>query len=288
MSAQEFESISKALDALQESETKPFEIQTLETSTEDQATSQQIDAAVPQVPSSAASTSDATSDFEATFVRDVTLNDGTVVAAGSIFDKKWLIRNDGLRAWGSETYVSLIAGETFNFSRGHQVPIIPEGGESKSIQPGQEVVIQVNSIEAPETEGSYQSYWKLGSLGSDDLATFGDQLWIDIKVQNENNPSPSSSANLRALELSGNSSILVPFAPESVRGESVAAPSTAAETPSVDLRSESDWKQASLHSPSLDSASDEEDPFEHAEHVSEGSQEEDFELVYQTSEASDV
>lgn len=283
LSVEEYDLIGKALDALESQ-------LSIEATPPAAVADPQVETTISTPvydPFHSSAASDTALDFEATFVRDANLPDGSIVVAGAVFDKRWVLRNDGMSSWNSGTFISLIAGECFNLERGSRFPIIPEGGAP--IQPGSEVEVVVRGLVAPEVEGTYQSYWKLGSSDDAPLTLFGDQLWIDLRVSNPEgrNQSPSSSGELRGLELSSNSSIQIPFAPESIRSSNVSAtPSTAAETPSTEDRSESDWN---LHSPSVSGieSDDEEDPFERAEAVSEGDSEEGFEFVYQTSQSGE-
>src|SRR5258706_671418 len=86
---------------------------------------------------------------QATFGNDVTIPDGTVIAAGSSFKKTWRLRNSGSCTW---------SGYTLVFDSGDSMsPAIDPIG---TVAPGQEVDVSV-SFTAPTTTGDFKSYWRL-------------------------------------------------------------------------------------------------------------------------------
>jgi hypothetical protein len=46
-----------------------------------------------------------------TFMRDLSLPDGTMIAPGSPFEKAWLVKNTGTCAWSAKYAVSLVGGD---------------------------------------------------------------------------------------------------------------------------------------------------------------------------------
>ena len=137
---------------------------------------------------------------DAAFVRDVSLPDRSVVAAGSRFDKVWLVRNTGTEAW--PRHVGLLAlrqtgGDLLVAKRKvslfAEVPYIESVGPSfdgSLVLPGQEVEVRVSQLLAPEKEGRVQSFWRLADLsqvcGPRSMTTFGEQLWVDVDVIDPN------------------------------------------------------------------------------------------------------
>lgn len=113
----------------------------------------------------------------AEFVADVNIPDDTVFAPGQSFTKTWRISNTGETTWTSGYALIFIDGDLL----GAQATVpIPE-----EVAPGKEVNISVDMI-APETAGSYISYWK---LKTPDGKIFGfgsagnEAIWVKISVQ---------------------------------------------------------------------------------------------------------
>ena len=111
---------------------------------------------------------------QALFKTDVTIPDGTQVAAGERFDKKWLVLNAEGRnhcTWTADYNIVWIGGPNLA-ERGSSFPVQPTS-------PGQEVTVTANMI-APSTPGTYKSKW---ILRSPDGELFGDQFWAMIEVK---------------------------------------------------------------------------------------------------------
>lgn len=112
----------------------------------------------------------------ATFVADVTIPDGSQVAAGTSFRKTWRIQNSGSCTWDGR-YFFVHAGGT-NLGAVPLVNPLPA-----TVAPGQMVDLSVQML-APVTPGSYQSDWKLQTPQG---AYFGvgrssSPLWVKITV----------------------------------------------------------------------------------------------------------
>ena len=103
------------------------------------------------------------------FVADVAIPDGTIVKPGEKFKKTWLVRNTGSRIW---THYRLA------FTQGEQLNA-PQSVPLKPASPGEEVDISI-PMKAPTAPGLYTGYW---NLTNDKGVSFGDILWITIKVQ---------------------------------------------------------------------------------------------------------
>jgi hypothetical protein len=103
------------------------------------------------------------------YVSDVTIPDGTTLAAGSTFTKTWSIKNTGTCSWTS-TY-------QIKFASGSQL-----GGASTAIgsavAPGNSINVSV-SMTAPSTSGTYTGYWR---LVNDSSTFFGGYVTVNIKV----------------------------------------------------------------------------------------------------------
>jgi len=116
------------------------------------------------------------------FVRDLTVEDGTVFQAGESFTKRWLIRNTGQRKWGQGYRLVFVGGDSP--MTGTVSHLAPEA------QPGEEVVVSVPMV-APTTPRAepYVSTWRL----HDDRNTpFGTRMWAKIHVTPSDQPLPAT------------------------------------------------------------------------------------------------
>lgn len=109
----------------------------------------------------------------ATFVADVTIEDGTEIEPGTAFTKTWRIRNVGSCTWTS--------GYSLIFDHGDQM-----GGPASiqltgsSIPPGGEVDVSVDLV-VPAAEGEYKGYWKFRESGGAIFAlTTGNPVSVEI------------------------------------------------------------------------------------------------------------
>lgn len=122
---------------------------------------------IPAPPSAAARS------VHATFVADHSVADFTPFAAGTDFNKQWLVRNTGGRQWGSGFRLVFVQGDEA-MARGVMAHIVPVA------KPGEEVVLTVPMTTPAARNGLptlYQSTWR---LQDDRGATFGDPLWVKI------------------------------------------------------------------------------------------------------------
>jgi hypothetical protein len=113
----------------------------------------------------------------AQFLTDVTIPDGTILAPGAAFTKKWRLKNIGSCAWN---------GFSMAFDSGD----IMGGPASKpvaAVNPGQEIDLEA-SLTAPATVGNYRGYWRLVTNGNVLVPVVngyqGKSFYVDIKVQN--------------------------------------------------------------------------------------------------------
>lgn len=111
----------------------------------------------------------------ATFIKDVTFPDGSVVAPGQPLTKVWRLRNDGSCTWGS--------GYSLVFASGNKMggPDVVE--LNATVKPRETVDFSVNLV-APPTNGDYTGYWQ---MRNPDGNTFGtgaknEPFWVKLKV----------------------------------------------------------------------------------------------------------
>lgn len=104
-----------------------------------------------------------------TFINDVTIPDGTVVAPGSSFVKTWAIQNSGTCNWGGGYNAVLVGGEPFG--SGAPIPVSPAN-------PGDVINVSANLI-APTTPGAHNSVWQLQASNG---VTFGTKFDVVINI----------------------------------------------------------------------------------------------------------
>jgi hypothetical protein len=122
----------------------------------------------------------------AAYVRDVTIEDGTVLAPGGVFTKTWTLSNTGSCTWSKHFLVVFDNGDGMDGSGteiGHKV----EPGESAEVS----VVLT-----APDDEGTYTGYWQLANTSG---IAFGERIYVQIVVSDQAATStPSSSPTPRS------------------------------------------------------------------------------------------
>jgi hypothetical protein len=112
----------------------------------------------------------------ATFIKDVTIPDGTVLAHGTSFTKTWRLQNTGSCTWTPSYSLVFVSGN------GLSAPIssaLPE-----YVYPGGYVDLSLPMI-APNSDGEYQGFWELRD-GYGSLFGIGPQanaaFWVLINV----------------------------------------------------------------------------------------------------------
>ncbi|GAA5836208.1 hypothetical protein JCM9279_002227 [Rhodotorula babjevae] len=123
--------------------------------------------------------------LRAVFVSDVTLIDGTVVPAGSMFHKVWSVQNSGTTSWPTGTRLVHVGGFSAKVA----------GGASRvksfvvaAAAPGEVVELQCE-CKAPDDSGHFMDFWR---LSAPDGTRFGDRLWVDCRVEAEGDLARSS------------------------------------------------------------------------------------------------
>lgn len=115
----------------------------------------------------------------AAFIADVSIPDGTEVAAGDAFTKTWRLRNAGTCTWTSSYALVFSHGDQMGGPSAIPLPGI--------VSPGQAIDLSVN-LTAPASEGDYQGFWK---LRNQDGVLFGvggngqTAFWVKITVPAE-------------------------------------------------------------------------------------------------------
>ena len=106
----------------------------------------------------------------ATFVMDVTIPDGTVLAPGEGFTKVWRISSSGCAPWPAGTRWVFVSEERMGG---------PESVDVPQTSLGETADIAVE-LQAPDAAGTYRGYWQ---LQAPDGTRFGDQVYVLIEVR---------------------------------------------------------------------------------------------------------
>jgi hypothetical protein len=104
-----------------------------------------------------------------TFVKDVTIPDGTTVMPNQSLDKQWLVTNSGTCGWDSRYHLKWIGGDAMGAAT--EQALYPA-------RAGAQATLRI-IFTAPSTAGDYQSAWQ---AAAPDGTMFGDPITIKITV----------------------------------------------------------------------------------------------------------
>ena len=116
--------------------------------------------------------------YAATFVADVTIPDGMIIAPGAKFTKTWRIRNDGNCVW-DRTYSLMLA-------QGEALGAPAKVSLTTSVTPGQSVDLSIDML-APTTLGDYTGYWRIATPfgGSFGVGNYDQAMIVKISVSDK-------------------------------------------------------------------------------------------------------
>ncbi len=106
----------------------------------------------------------------ASFVADVTIEDGSKIPAGNVFTKTWRIRNAGTTTWNSNYSLRFFKDDQMGAP--NSVPL------TKNVAPGELVELSVQ-LTAPNTAGRHRSSWKLHNVQGQ---AFDYYMYAEIQV----------------------------------------------------------------------------------------------------------
>jgi hypothetical protein len=113
---------------------------------------------------------------QVSFIRDISIPDGTQLLPGTAFTKTWELKNSGSCAWNS-MYSLVFANEGDPMGGVASKPLVTSG----AVQPGDIVRISMDLV-APQNPGDYKSNWRLRNPTGADFAPAGKPFWAAIKV----------------------------------------------------------------------------------------------------------
>jgi len=109
----------------------------------------------------------------AKFVQDVTLPDASVLKPNKAYFKIWKVKNNGNSPWPQNSRLVCVGGDLLGTSlRGIEAVALEQGLTTELSLP----------IITPSVPGRYVSYWR---LITDRQERFGDRLWIDVVVSDQ-------------------------------------------------------------------------------------------------------
>ena len=128
--------------------------------------------------------------YNLTFIRDVSIPDGTVLRLGEDFTKTWKVMNSGTCQWMYKYKLAFLSGDRMGGEPRGIGKVIPEGKWT-------EIPL---SLKAPDSTGRYTGYWRFADL---DGNMFGATLSVSIKVGiPTDTPAPTSTLTTTATPAS--------------------------------------------------------------------------------------
>ncbi|HQJ31754.1 MAG TPA: NBR1-Ig-like domain-containing protein [Anaerolineaceae bacterium] len=118
--------------------------------------------------------------FQFDFLGDVNFPPGTVVKPGTKFSKTWTVKNTGTCKWTRDYDLVLAGGEAFGTNKRGDIP--------REVLPGETIDLTIPDMIAPQTAGTYYSYWMIAAPDGARIGYGPGQQWglgIELIVSNE-------------------------------------------------------------------------------------------------------
>lgn len=106
---------------------------------------------------------------QATYVSDVTIDDGTLVQPGATFVKTWRIRNTGTTIWNTGYTLRWVSDERMDGPDSAALP--------RAVKPTETVEVSV-TLKAPQTSGRHVSTWKMHNAAGQAF-----DYWLSADIQ---------------------------------------------------------------------------------------------------------
>ena len=121
------------------------------------------------------------------YVRDVTIPDGTQMNPGESFTKTWLVSNTGTCAWESGFKFNLIGGDAMG---GSAVTL------NQRVEPGSQFELSVPMKAPTNQSGTVRGTWRMADAAG---SFFGDGVYVEISVSGSA-PTNTQQATATATE----------------------------------------------------------------------------------------
>jgi hypothetical protein len=122
---------------------------------------------------------------QASFISDITVADGTVMAPGQSFTKTWRLQNVGPCTWTTGYAVVFVSGDAMS------APAVVN--LSAEVPTNATLDISID-MKAPTTLGKYTGYWKLRNASGTQFGPAGMPFYVQIEVTAEAARTPSPTA----------------------------------------------------------------------------------------------
>jgi hypothetical protein len=106
----------------------------------------------------------------AVYVKDVTIPDGTILAAGTKFTKTWQLINRGNTTWNTSYELVFVSGDQMGGPASVRMVL--------DVPAGQVVDVSVELV-APAANGTYKGFWRMRNPAG---VFFGDSVYLQIVV----------------------------------------------------------------------------------------------------------
>ena len=127
-------------------------------------------ASSPVVATSTAGSSQATSCYGLSYVKDVTIPDNTQLTPGQSFTKTWLVSNTGTCAWEAGFIFNVVSGEAMG---GVSVTL------NQRVEPGRQYEFSVPMVAPTNKSGELKGTWRLSDANG---TFFGDGVYVLVDV----------------------------------------------------------------------------------------------------------
>jgi len=107
----------------------------------------------------------------ARLVRHVNVGDGTNMAPGEKFTKKWIVRNDAEEAWPKDSKLVHIGGDQLETADTEAIVV------KDAVKPGESKEVSVGPLTAPQLPGLYKTYYR---FQDPEGKRFGQRLWCEV------------------------------------------------------------------------------------------------------------
>jgi hypothetical protein len=104
-----------------------------------------------------------------TYIQDLTIPDGSVMAPGQLIDKRWQVSNSGTCNWDERYALAHVSGDSMGVDP--SLPLYPA-------RAGTEATVRI-LFTAPQTAGTYESQWQ---AVNPDGVPFGNPFFMQIVV----------------------------------------------------------------------------------------------------------
>lgn len=113
--------------------------------------------------------------YAMTFLADITIPDGMIIAPGARFTKTWRVRNDGNCPWNQNYSLTLDNGDAMTTAT--KIPL------TRVVNPGDTIDFSID-FTAPAANGNYAGYWRVATPygGTMGVGAYNQSLIVKITV----------------------------------------------------------------------------------------------------------